>query len=503
MRASILTAIVAFTLALAACGSAGAQSTTDPSVVQTDAGAVQGTVTDDTRIFQGIPFAKPPTGDDRWQPPAAVEPWDGERDATAPSPACAQPQDQPIAIENYDEDCLYLNVATPADTTDERLPVIVVIHGGSFTYSDGASHDAQRMASEGNAIVVTPNYRLGAFGFLAHPDMDDTNLGLADQQAALEWVQQNAAAFGGDTDNVTAMGQSGGGYSVCSQLAMPEADDLIDKAILQSTDCLSPSGSHTLEDAESAGHQLTETLDCDDLDCLRDKDTDDILTSAEAGHEAFRPVHGADDLPKAPKEALSGGAFNHVPLMIGSVSDEAVGPIAGEEIATSDALTADEYEQHITELFDDHAAEVLDEYPVDSYDTPSNALSAVNTDSMWSTPIHHMRETLAEYVPVHAYEVNEEDSPWFVGAGEPSFTLGTDHMADLEYLLDMEIFEERSDSQEHLAEEMVRFWTDFAHTGQPGNDWQEFDADGYVQGLSTDHIGPIDFVADRNVTFWS
>lgn len=503
MRTPVTVLAVLLSATLTACGSASAQTGDDPAVVDTDSGPVKGHVTDDSRTFEGIPFAAPPTGNARWQDPEPVEPWADVRDATEPGTACTQPQDQPIAIKDNGEDCLYLNVTTPTDIREgEQLPVVVAIHGGSFVYGDGASQKAQRMASEGRTIVVTPNYRLGAFGFFAHPEMGEPNLGLADQRSALEWVQHNAEAFGGDPDNVTAMGQSGGGLSVCSHLSSPESKGLIDKAILQSSTCLSAESTIDKREAEQAGLELAASLNCEDLDCLRGKEAGEILKASDSGHAAFRPVHGTTDLPKSTSQALSSGEFEQVPILTGSVGDEEAGPIAGEELATGEPLTAEDYKQRVTEEFGERAPEILAEYPVSAYDTPSNALSTVKTDSSWSTPMHELRTTLAAHdVPVHAYEVDEEDSPWFK-IGDPSFTVGTDHMADLSYLFDMDVFETRNAQQNKLAAVMVNLWGDFARNGgSPG--WHEFNDNGYVQGLSTKRVGRVDFVAEHKVEFWS
>ena len=175
----------------------------DPAVVRTDSGPVRGTVSAGARSFEGIPYAAPPVGDLRWAPPRTPAPWTATRDATRPGADCPQTAgflgDEPSA----DENCLFLNVTTPRDATGRRLPVMVWIHGGGFYSGSGRLYDAQRMADQGDVVVVTPNYRLGVFGFLDHPALDggghqSGDFGLEDQQAALRWVRRNAAAFGGD-----------------------------------------------------------------------------------------------------------------------------------------------------------------------------------------------------------------------------------------------------------------------------------------------------------------
>jgi para-nitrobenzyl esterase len=200
------------------------------AVVKTSDGAVRGTVTADYRGFDGIPYAEPPVGRRRWAPPQPKQAWAGTRDATEPAGSCPQTAGFLGDPASDNEDCLYLNVTTPRNAGAKKLPVMFWIHGGGFYSGSGSLYGAQRLATKGNVIVVTLNYRLGVLGFLAHPALDgDGNggggagksgdYGLQDQQAALRWVHDNAAAFGGDAGNVTLFGESAGGVSTCSHLA--------------------------------------------------------------------------------------------------------------------------------------------------------------------------------------------------------------------------------------------------------------------------------------------
>lgn len=265
--AATVSATLAATVITAGLASARPSGQDFPARVMTAEGPVQGAVAGAVRTFQGIPYAALPTGERRWKEPQPVRHWSSPLDARAPKSACAQPTDQPISIEGGgSEGCLYLNVTTPARRTPGRLPVIVWIHGGSFTYGDGATYRAAKLAAaRQGAMVVTINYRLGAFGFLTAPGLRaPANLGLLDQQAALKWVNRNAAAFGGDPRNVTIMGQSGGGYSVCAQLVSPGARGLFHKAIVQSAGCVGPDGSFTRTQAETNGRAVAKAAACDD-----------------------------------------------------------------------------------------------------------------------------------------------------------------------------------------------------------------------------------------------
>ncbi len=219
--------------------------------VRLDTGLVAGgeTTSSGVRVFRGLPFAAPPVGDNRWRPPQPVQPWEGVRDASEFGSVCVQ-HDTPryVNIANMEgsppmsEDCLYLNVWTPADSASERLPVMVFFYGGAFTDGGGAAplYDGTSMAERG-AVVVTMNYRLGPFGFLAHPlltadsGVDSSgNWGIMDMVASLEWVQRNIAAFGGNPDNVTVFGQSAGAMAITSLMTSPLAEGLYHRAIPQS-----------------------------------------------------------------------------------------------------------------------------------------------------------------------------------------------------------------------------------------------------------------------------
>ncbi|MEU3255360.1 carboxylesterase family protein [Streptomyces sp. NPDC006997] len=483
--------------------------------VMTAEGPVQGTATTAVRTYQGIPYAAPPTGDRRWQEPRPVHPWTAPLDARTPRSACAQPTDQPISIPGGgSEDCLYLNVTTAARRTTHPLPVIVWIHGGSFTYGDGATYRAARLAAaQQGAMVVTVNYRLGTFGFLTAPGLHaPANLGLLDQQAALRWVQRNASAFGGDPRNVTIMGQSGGGYSVCAHLVSPHSRGLFAKAVVQSAGCAAGDGSFTPAQAEATGRAVARAAGCDDPrtadSCLRHKSTADLIEASATGHDGYRPVVDGEILPEAPSQAIAAGRFTRVPVLHGSTHDE-MSALAGlDETTTGTPLTAAGYTRRITDQFGQDAPAVLAEYPVTDYPAPAAALSAVLTDSAWSTPALDTQRALARHTPVYAYDFAETDAPYFRGIPRPtSFSLGTGHMIDLAYLFDNDLFEPLDPAQAALADTVTAYWSRFARTGQANGHgtppWRPFTPHHpYVQRLASGHTGPTDFAADHHYTFW-
>src|SRR5690349_21722144 len=346
----------------------------DPAVVHTSAGALRGVVASDHRLFAGIPYAAPPLGPLRWQPPAPAAAWQGVRDATRPGPRCLQdPGGDPEFGRQTDEDCLTLNVWTPpVGRGGGPLPVMVWIHGGAFINGSGGIYDARWLAERGDMIVVTINYRLGAMGFLAHPALgspgDVGNYGLADQQAALRWVRDNIADFGGDPGKVTLAGESAGGMSECDHLVAPESAGLFRAAIIQSGPC---QAQLALPDAEKASLDYARDVGCGDpanvAACLRalpeyklrnpvwyDRIGEDTLSG---------PVHGTTVLPEDPMVALREGRGADVPVLIGSNRDEFTLFTALQYLRGARQYTPGEYPDLLADTFGADAAAVGARYP--------------------------------------------------------------------------------------------------------------------------------------------
>jgi para-nitrobenzyl esterase len=319
----------------------------DKTIVETDAGKVEGYQKRGLCVFKGIPYAAPPIGERRWLPPAPVEPWGGVRPAQ--SSAAIAPQniaeggllnlDQPREAEPQSEDCLYLNVWTPA-LDDARRPVLFWIHGGGFTGGSGSSamYKGSRLSTRGDVVVVTTNYRLGSLGFLNLNELTrgeipaTGNEGLLDQVFALEWVHRNIASFGGDPDNVTIFGESAGGMSVGCLLAVPQAKGLFRRAILQSG---ASSTARPLDKVAQITEQFLAILDVkpDDVDALRSLPVERLLAAqleltprlqraGMTGGLALQPVIDGITLPALPIDAIRGGAAKEVPVIVGSNLDE-------------------------------------------------------------------------------------------------------------------------------------------------------------------------------------
>ena len=299
-----------------------------------ESGAIEGVTKDALSIYMGVPFAAPPLGELRWREPQPVVPWKGTRQATSFAPACMQngvsmPGEKPPATS---EDCLYLNIWTPAKTAEERLPVMVWIHGGGYTNGSASMplYWGDKLAQRG-VVVVTIAYRLGPLGFLAHPELtaesakkSSGNYGLLDQIAALEWIQRNIAAFGGDRELVTIAGQSAGAMAVSMLMASPRAKSLFHRAIGQSGGVFEPvqiAPQYLLANAERDGKAYVSSLRADSIAALRKRPAADLLggTAGSASHPVVEPYV----LPTAPYDAFVSGSYNNVPILVGFNAEEA------------------------------------------------------------------------------------------------------------------------------------------------------------------------------------
>nr|WP_033289717.1 carboxylesterase family protein [Amycolatopsis jejuensis] len=457
-----------------ACAASDAAVVRAGDVVATAAGSVRGTGAPDHRLFQGIPYAAAPVGERRWQPPAPVPPWPGERDATRPGPRC--PQSGAVTSE----DCLYLNVWTPPAGATGR-PVLVWLHGGAFVTGGGDRYGARRLVGRGDEVVVTLNYRLGALGFLADPALgkEPGNYGFLDQQQALLWVRDNIAAFGGDPKQVTIAGESAGGMSVCDHLVAPGSRGLFRAAIVQSGPCQAQT---TLADAQRKSVTYAAARGCTDrataAACLRALPVAKLLEAPTyvslARIEMPGPVTGGSVLPK-------GGPTAPVPVLIGTTHDEFTYFLA-QQTATGQEITRHGYPAALGRVFP-NATAVAREYPVDAFSgNASLAYAAAVTDSSFSCPAARMAASLPS---ASTYEFAD---PTAVTWPAP-FPLGATHTAELPYLFDFDgkpaSFTEK---QQRLADRMVDDWTSFVR-GRPAASATAYRPDGAhpLTGFTQDH----------------
>jgi len=460
--------------------------------VRTQQGVVRGRMVEGVATFKGISYAVPPFGANRFQPPRPVERWDGVREAlsygpTVPKPPYFPPFDVLIpepAIPG--EDCLNLNIWTP-DVGRAGLPVMVWIHGGAFSNGSGAvpQYDGSRFARDG-VVCVTINYRLGADGFLYLGD-GIANLGLLDQVAALAWVQENIAAFGGDSDNVTIFGESAGAFSVSTLLSMPRAWGLFRRVIAQSG-----AGHHVISPAtaQRVGQYLAEKLGVEatseaiaavpvdrllqaqvELSGDAFANPDPVRWGEVAGNlMPFEPVIDGDILPTRPIDSIVGGAGAGVDVIIGTNTDEEMlfmVPNGAINYITEDMLagTVAAYGLPVSETIATYRAIRPDA-------SAGELLSAIVTDWFFRIPAIRLAEAHAQSTgATYMYEFAWR-SPGFDGK------LGACHGLEIPFVfdtLDKEGFEVLlgDNAPQQLADAMHAAWVDFAKVGDPG--WQRFE----------------------------
>jgi para-nitrobenzyl esterase len=454
--------------------------------------AIPGPVSSGMRCFKGIPYAAAPVGPLRWRPPQPVAPWPGARRSDVFGPNAIQgtvfDDIDPFAI-GVSEDCLYLNIWTPALGTAERLPVMVWIHGGGFAVGFGAEprYDGAHLAAKG-IVVVTLNYRLNALGFLAHPELTaespegaSGNYGLLDQIAALRWIQRNIAAFGGDASAVTIAGESGGSTSVCSLMASPLARGLFARAIGESGAMFpSPGRSHaSLAKAEQAGLAFSRKVGAASLAELRALPAESILAGSPG--IGFRPIVDGFLLPRPPAEIFAAGDQNDAPLMAGWNKDEGFNFTllpAGE--------TNTPYREQVRALFGARSEAALSFYPAgpDAEKASARALGGDITiiHGTWAW-IEAQKKTGRSAI----YRFRFDKTPltpegWF--GPRPSAEAGAFHAGEILYVFDnLDAFPWliTADDRE-IARLTSNYWANFIKTGNPNGaglpSWPSFRDEG-------------------------
>jgi para-nitrobenzyl esterase len=440
--------------------------------IRTENGPVSGVPGRDVAItvFRGIPYAEPPLGELRWAAPKPSRNWKEVRKADRFADGCVQ--DFPKGEFPKSEDCLYLNVWTPAKSNDARLPVMVWIHGGGLRVGSAreAIYDGEELAKKG-IVIVTLDYRLGILGFFAHPELTKESLhhasgnyGLLDQQAALQWVQRNIAAFGGDPNKVTISGQSAGAFSVNSQVASPLSKGLFRAAIAESGGVgagFARAELMSLEDAEKAGFQFAESLGARSLAELR-------TLPAEKLQAKGPPQANVDGwfFPASPVSLLKEGKQNKVPMLVGSNSDE------GQHLLRS-ALSASEYAEQIRKTYGADAEKFLALYPNDS-----EQASKASQQRQFADHIAAGEQTLAVLMTssgakVHLYYFDYLDEGGY--NSEPAtlgLRLGADHGAELPYVFGLLNHWKAAvpDQDVKLQNVVMQYWTNFVKHLDPNGD---------------------------------
>jgi para-nitrobenzyl esterase len=442
--------------------------------VVTESGAISGVLANGLRVYKGIPFAAPPVGDLRWRPPVHAAPWTGTRKADAFAPACMQvgvsmPGETTPAVS---EDCLHLNIWTPAEakTAPEHLPVIVWIYGGGYINGSASMplYWGDRLAQKG-VVVVTISYRLGPLGFLALPELtresphhSSGNYGLMDQIAALEWIQRNIAAFGGDPKCVTIAGQSSGSISVSILMVSPLAKGLFQRAIGESGGLFEPlqlAPKYVLANAEHDGEKYAVSLGAASLQQLRQLPASQLTGNASG---IVHPVIDPYVLPLSPYEAFTSGQQNDVALLIGSNADEARALV---DVSHDTAATFDsDLEHSVGQL----PPALVAAYPHATDEEARQAQLGLERDLRfgWDMWAWARLQAGTGKSPVFYYSFRQQ--PPFP-AGSVYAGWGASHFAELWYVfdhLDQSPWNWTA-ADRKLAEEMSSYWVNFARSGDP------------------------------------
>jgi len=426
--------------------------------LSTSGGSLQGIERDGVVAYLGIPYAVPPVGALRWRPPQGLPHWSGIRVADHYGNDCLQVRRAPSPEQRpASEDCLYLNVWAPARTGTALLPVIVWVHGGGFFAGSGSQplYDGADLARRG-VVVVNLNYRLGRFGFFAHPALAREspegpigNYGLLDQIAALKWVVENIAAFGGDSRNVTLCGQSAGGASVSYLMASPYARGLFQKAVIESG--IFRGAPETLEQAEAAAQEAARAWGAADanITALRNLSSLQVLSVGPAGRVG--PMIDGHVVPEDVMAAFAAGRVAHVPLLIGSNSYESgFFPARAQGMAQRYAARWPE----VTAVFD-------------GYGTHETAAieGQLATDQLITAPTWSVaRAAAAHGLPTYLYYFS------YVRPSQRGHVPGASHIDEVYALFDkMSLVEKETGADtQRIVDEVQSRWVQFARTGQPG-----------------------------------
>ncbi|MEJ1097064.1 MULTISPECIES: carboxylesterase family protein [unclassified Pseudoxanthomonas] len=473
------------TLMLCVSSAQGAARAPDPNapVVRIEEGLIAGTQADGITRFFGVPYAAPPVGEFRWRAPQPLQPWTGTREARAFSPVCRQTV--PWISEPQSEDCLYLNVWAPAGA--KKLPVMVWIHGGGFFGGSGsqAGTDGSRLTRQG-VIVVTLNYRLGIFGFFAHPELSaespakaSGNQGILDQIAALRWIQRNIAAFGGDPDRVTIMGESAGANSVAVLVASPLAKGLFQRAIAESGNAALPldrseNWMFDRTQVEAEGVAFAHQLGTEHLADLRAIDADTLIRK----NWAPRTIVDNHLLVEDMETTYRNHCQNDVPILVGWNADEGK-DLAPEILGTSDFTAAGHGALLARMLGHTPSAKVLADYPATTDAQARESVFRFTSDywgwRIWRwADLHAQARSSKPYVYYFVHSPAEPATPCNYGCQ-------AGHGAEIRYVFDQLDQDPRvwSSDDRQLAREIVGYWTSFAKTGDPNGEglvaWPAFD----------------------------
>lgn len=464
MKTFIFSIAITLAIIMNAC------TTLPPEQVQVEQGIVQGTIEDELRVFKGIPFAAPPVGDLRWKAPQPAQKWDGVKQTKDFAPAPMQGGNPP---SGKSEDCLYLNIWTPIISANEKLPVMVWIYGGGFSFGSTSEpvSDGAELAKKG-VVLVSIAYRVGQLGFLAHPDLSaenpngvSGNYGILDQIAGLEWIQKNIAAFGGDPDKVTIFGESAGGISVSMLCASPLAKGLFHGAISQSGGSFGPTrpttypgeNMKTLKQAELDGKIYAKERNALSIAELRKLDAEKLIPAGWTMPGGW-PIVDGYVIPDDQHKLYEAGNYNDVPVLIGYNSDEGA--------SFSRERTPEEYYNGVRARYGKFADDLIKAYPAGENSVPKTARDLARDAAFgWQTWSWAKLQSQTGMSKVYYYYFDQHpDYP----EGSPRYGYGSPHGQDVGYVF-MHVNSE-NESDVALSKAMGTYWTNFAKNGDPNGE---------------------------------
>ncbi|HDR50984.1 MAG TPA: carboxylesterase family protein [Mariniphaga anaerophila] len=472
-----------------------------PGQVKVEGGVIQGNVTEDLTLFKGIPFAAPPVGDLRWKAPQPVEKWDVVKQTVEYAPS---PMQGGNPASERSEDCLYLNVWTPAKSPEENLPVLVWIYGGGFSFGSTSDpvHNGEHLARKG-VVLVSFAYRVGQIGFLAHPELSaespngvSGNYGLLDMIAGLQWIQRNIAAFGGDPSRVTLFGESAGGIAVSMLCASPLAKGLFHGAISQSGGSFGPTrpttypgeNMKTLQQAEQEGVEYVKGFGLSSIKELREVEAERLIPKGWTLPGGW-PIVDGYVIPDDQFRLYEAGEYNDVPVLIGYNSDEGLSFPAGR--------TPEEYILNVRKRFGPFADTLLQVYPVGKNAVHRSARNLMRDAAFgWHTWTWARLQSRTGTSKVFFYYFDQHPN---FPEDSPRADHGTPHGVDVPYVF-MHIDPSQPDLSEsdvEISQIMGTYWTNFAKYGNPNGEglthWPAFSEDNPVVMVlgPTAYPGPV------------
>lgn len=450
--------------------------------------------------YKGIPFAEAPTGENRWRPPVPITTSDTMLDGRDYGPICMQGEPTPFSMwtqefiapaGNMSEDCLTLNIWTKEGPVDDKKPVMVFIHGGGFSSGSNSVpvYDGTQMAQKG-VVFVSINYRLGIFGFFAHPELGQEsehsvsgNYGILDQIAALEWVRDNIQYFGGDPGNVTIAGQSAGAFSVHYLVSTPITKGLFHRAIAESGAAIFPRGNTTrtidLGWAQEQGVTIQNQLGLDSLDELRSLDAEQLLSV----QTRFSPIIDGYVFPKPIYQLYAAGEYNDVPVIMGWNANE--GNFSGA------MQSADVYENSIQTQFGDYSDQILAHFPADNDEVAAESQLELGSLSLFGLQLWKWANMQNENggSDIFMYHFTKE-----VPYNENQRSYGAFHTGEVPYAYYTLDMSDRpwTDSDRYLSDVMSDYWVNFAKNGDPNHaelpEWEPFTNESYQTNILGDKI---------------